>query len=123
MGKKILICDDKELTLKVLGRGLTIAGYEVIEAHNGEEGLEKAKIELPDLIMLDIIMPKMDGFSVNLKLKENDKTKDIPVIISTTRAMMSEMFESSGRAKINGFLEKPYTLEELWAKVKEVLGE
>ena len=123
MSKKILIIDDKEQTLNVLNRGLTIAGYEIIEAQNGEEGLERARIEKPDLIVMDILMPKMDGFSVNLKLKENEATKDIPVIISSSRRMMSDLFESSGKAKINSFLEKPYTLEELWVKVKEVLGE
>jgi len=123
MAKKILIVDDKEVTAKVLSRGLAIAGYEVIEARDGEEALKKAIENLPDLIILDILMPKMDGFTVNLKLKENETTKDIPVIISTTRTKMAEMFESNGKAKIEAFLEKPYTLDTLWSLVKKILKE
>jgi len=123
MSKKILVADDKEQTVNVLKRGLSLAGYEVIEARNGEEALQKAERDHPDLIILDILMPGMDGFSVNLKLKENEKTSDIPVIVSTSRTMMSEVFESRGKAKIDGFLEKPYTLDELWTKVKQIIGE
>jgi len=65
----------------------------------------------------------MDGYPVNSKLKESEKTKDIPVVISTTRGLMSKMFSTDGKTKIDGFLEKPYTVEDLWSKVKEILEE
>ena len=123
MGKKVLIADDKIKTASVLSRGLSAAGYEVIVTDNGEEAVELAKKELPDLIILDIIMPGMDGFSANAILKSDKSTRDIPVIISSSQIKMKKMFQDSMGTKIDGFLEKPYTLEELWAKVEEVLGE
>ncbi len=78
--KKVLIVDDEPDVLEVLGRRLTQAGYQVIKAQNGEDGILKAKKELPNLIILDIIMPDMDGGSVANKLKEDKTTKDIPII-------------------------------------------
>lgn len=122
MAKKIvLVSDDVEETLELLKYSLEIAGYEVITAKDGEEALKQAQEIRPHLIILDIVMPKIDGYTVNSKLKESEKTKDIPVVISTTRGLMSKMFSTDGKTKIDGFLEKPYTVEDLWSKVKELL--
>ena len=122
MAKKIiLVSDDVEETLELLKYSLEIAGYSVITAKNGEEALKQSQELRPDLIILDIVMPKIDGYTVNSKLKESEKTKDIPVVISTTRGLMSKMFSTDGKTKIDSFLEKPYTVEDLWSKVKEIL--
>lgn len=122
MTKKIvLVSDDVEETLELLKYSLEIAGYEVITAKDGEEALKKAQAIKPDLMILDIVMPKIDGYTVNSKLRESEGTKNIPVVISTTRGLMSKMFSSDGKTKIDSFLEKPYTVEDLWSKVKEIL--
>lgn len=121
--KLILVADDSRETSEFLKYSLEIIGYKVVTARNGEEALAMAQEHLPDLIISDIAMPKMDGYTVNLKLKEDEKTKNIPVIVSTTRGLMSNIFTSEGKAKIDGFLEKPYTIDELWSKVKEILKE
>ncbi|MEW6558481.1 MAG: response regulator [Elusimicrobiota bacterium] len=119
----ILVCDDSEETRELLKYSLEVAGYEIILAKDGAEGLKLTQEHLPDLLILDVMMPKEDGFTVNLKLKENEKTKNIPVVISTAKGMMSKLFSSSDKTKINGFLEKPYNIDELWSKVKDILGE
>ncbi|OGS46269.1 MAG: hypothetical protein A2539_02765 [Elusimicrobia bacterium RIFOXYD2_FULL_34_15] len=123
MAKKILFAEDKEETARMIKKGLELAGYEVIQAIDGLDALEKIKARMPDLVILDVLMPKLDGFSVNLKLKEDMITKDIPVIISTSRVKMLQMFEKDGKAKIDAFLEKPYTLEELWMIIRKILKE
>ncbi|MBI5573936.1 MAG: response regulator [Elusimicrobia bacterium] len=125
MAKKlVLLCDDTEETVELLKTSLEIAGYEILIARNGEEGLKQAQEHLPDLIILDIMMPKMDGFTVYTKLKENEKTKNIPVIISTIKGFMSKVFAFPPlKTEGDTFLEKPYSIEQLWSKVKQVLGE
>lgn len=81
--KKILVVDDEKDFLKVITYRLKKAGYEVITASNGKECIERAKRFSPDIIILDIMMPELDGLVVTLKLKSIDKTKDIPIIICT----------------------------------------
>jgi DNA-binding response OmpR family regulator len=87
---KILIVDDDTLLSKMYQKKLSIEGFDVSSAGNGEEGLGKAKTEKPNLIMLDIMMPKMDGFETLKQLKANDDTKDIPVIFLTNLASDEE---------------------------------
>ncbi len=79
--KKIIICEDEKVLQKALSIELLGAGFEVMSALDGEAGLELIKKEMPDLVLLDITMPKMSGFDVLQKLKENEPTKNIPVII------------------------------------------
>ena len=81
--KRILVVDDNPGMLKVLNKWLKVAGYEVIEAWDGKMGLEKTKSELPDLILLDILMPAMDGREFVRQLRKNDNIKDIPIIFIT----------------------------------------
>lgn len=81
LNKKILIAEDEEVLLEVLEKKLKQEGFEVIAAKNGEEGLEKMKESLPDLVLLDIVMPKKDGFGVMEEMKKDEKLKNIPVII------------------------------------------
>lgn len=81
--KKILFVEDEPTLQKTLGDFLKKSGYEIISALDGEEGIRKAEDEKPDLILLDLILPKMEGFDILRKLKLDLKTKDIPVIILT----------------------------------------
>ena len=87
--KKILIVEDMEMNRDLLNQ-LLEDDYELVEAVNGREGLEMAASEKPDLILLDIGLPGMDGWEVSAKLKENDELKDIPIIAVTAHAMAGD---------------------------------
>jgi len=117
---KILIVDDEIDTLLPLKRSLEVEDYIVIGASNGPECLIKAKTDIPDLILLDLMMPEMDGYEVCAKLKNDDMTKKIPVIMLTAK--------DSVRDKVKGldigaddYVTKPFNLNELKARVKSVL--
>ena len=116
--KKILLVDDEKDTLLVLEKQLTIAGYTVITADSGAKALSLAKSELPDLIVLDIQMPDMDGGEVACKLRENPITKDIPVVYSTCLLSESEDYKYGE----NVMLAKSNDNEELIAVVEKVLA-
>lgn len=93
---KILIVDDNQDFSKLLEVKLSAEGYEVVKASDGPEGFEKAKAEKPQLILLDIKMPQMDGFTFVRRLKKEDAIKDIPVIILTDFEPMRELFQQEG---------------------------
>ncbi len=121
MDKKILMADDDEVILKVAKFNLEKAGYEVVTAANGGDAVEMAKMEQPDLIILDIMMPVMDGYTALLKLKGYEETKDIPVIILT--AQEGEMYAKiSLEMGVVEHLNKPFNPNELVEKVDTILG-
>ncbi|MDD5270765.1 MAG: response regulator [Candidatus Omnitrophica bacterium] len=84
--KKILLVDDEEDVLKTVGFRLQASGYDVVTASDGKEGLEKARSEKPDLVILDLMLPKMDGYKVCAFLKKDTRYKDIPIIMFTAKA-------------------------------------
>lgn len=122
MKQKILIVDDEHDIILILKMALQKAGYETDEAYDGLQALEKVGSFKPDLILLDIMMPKLDGNSVNLKLKENPETAKIPVIIITGRGQLKDLLELRKEVTIAAYLEKPFTVILLLEKIKEVLG-
>lgn len=95
-GNKVLIVDDDFDFSQLLAFDLKKKGYSVVSAGNGEEGLEKVKSEKPDLIVLDIKMPKMDGYTFVRRLKKDDENKDIPVVVLTSYEPMKDMFQLEG---------------------------
>ncbi len=95
-GKKILLVDDDPDFIQLLEFDLKKHGYAVATACNGEEGLEKAHSEKPALIILDIKMPKMDGYTFVRRLKKDDETKSIPLIVLTSYEPMKDMFQLEG---------------------------
>lgn len=95
-GNKILIIDDDQDFLQLLEFDLKKHGYAVISALDGEEGLNKARSEKPDLILLDIKMPKMDGYTFVRRLKKDAETKTIPLIVLTSYEPMKDMFQLEG---------------------------
>jgi CheY-like chemotaxis protein len=95
-GKKILLVDDDQDFLQLLEFDLKKHGYAIVTASNGEEGLEKAKSEKPSLIILDIKMPKMDGYTFVRRLKKDDDTKTVPLIVLTSYEPMKDMFQLEG---------------------------
>src|SRR5512145_669484 len=90
MAKKILVCDDEPYILMALTDAVEMEGYECVTAINGKEALQKARETLPDLIMLDIMMPFMNGFEVCRELKADTATCDIPIIMLTARSQHVE---------------------------------
>ena len=118
--KKILIIDDESQILLVSAFRLKANGYAVVTALSGEQGLKKAQKEIPDLVLLDHVMPEMDGGEVLDRLKKDPVTKHIPVVMFTANVKKVKV----GEAKMRGAADclfKPFSTEELLAKVKEIL--
>lgn len=120
--KKILVVEDEaELTGAIQIR-LEQAGYEVLIAYDGQEALEKARTENPDLIVLDLMLPKIDGYKVCRLLKFDGKYKKIPVVMLTARAQ--EKDENLGyEVGADAFITKPFKYQVLLAKIAELLGD
>ena len=118
--KKILIVDDEEDIQKLLKIRLEQEGFIVLIAGDGEEGIRLSELEMPDLIILDIMMPNIDGYSCLKEIRRIQKTKNVPIL------MMSGKEEEKVRdlfafQKISGYLEKPFELDNLVTKAKEIL--
>jgi CheY-like chemotaxis protein len=118
--KKILIAEDDRDVMFVLDEGLE--GYEIISAFDGNEAYSRIKEETPDLILLDIMMPELNGADLNKRLKNDAELKEIPVIIITGRTNMQGLFSAEGENRVSGFLEKPFTLEVLKKEIGRVLA-
>jgi len=112
MGKKVLIVDDEEAILRLVTVRLKSSGYEVITAYDGVEGLQAAAEHRPDLIILDILMPNMDGTEMSAKLKEDPRTRDIPVIFLTALKKKEGEPEAKGSTP-NVIFSKPFEGSEL----------
>lgn len=98
-------------------------GYMVIECGDGKLAIEMASEKKPDVIILDIAMPELNGFSTTLELKKKEETKDIPIIISTAHGSLREFFAFNEIAsRVSAFIEKPFPLKELVSKVKDIIG-
>lgn len=121
--KRVLIVDDEEEIRGLIKDKLEKNGYQVLTAANGEEALTISKINLPDLILLDIVMPRLDGYSTCTKLKEDSQTKNIPIVFLTGKDLTPEgIMERCKTLGASGYIPKPSTLKELLDKVKEVIG-
>lgn len=122
MPKKILAVDDERHIVRLVEVNLQRAGYEVVTAYDGREALEKVKSETPDLIVLDVMMPYMDGFEVLKNLKADPATAEIPVIMLTAKAQDADIFRgwSSG---VDCYLTKPFNPMELLTFVKRIFDQ
>ena len=120
--KKILVVDDEIGLSKVVEIRLRAAGYDVVLAYDGQEGLEKAKTENPDLMILDLMLPKMDGFKVCGLLKSDARYKKIPIIIYTARVQDSDQ-QLGTEVGADAYITKPFDPQVLLGKVKELLAE
>ncbi|MBI2934345.1 MAG: response regulator [Chloroflexi bacterium] len=114
--KRVLVVDDEQRILKFIGLMLKVSGYEVIIATNGMEGLQMAQTQKPDIILLDIIMPVMDGFEMLRRLRS---FCNIPVIVFSARGQTSEKALSLGA---NDYIAKPFKPEELTERIANILG-
>ena len=122
MAKKILVVEDEPELVKALEVRLKSQDYEVITALDGEEGLRKARKENPDLIILDIMIPKMDGYKVSRMLKFDESYKHIPIIMLTAKSEREDkaLGEETGADE---YITKPFEWEHLAGVVKKHLGE
>ena len=118
--KKILIVEDVEMNRDLLVQ-LLEDDYELAEATNGRQGLEMAVEVKPDLILLDIALPDMDGYEVTKAVREHEEIKDIPIIAVTAHAMAGDE-EKALEVGCNDYLSKPIDEEELWAKVAKLIN-
>jgi len=120
--KKVLFIEDEPSLQKTLGDVLNENGYQAINALDGEIGLRMAKTEKPDLILLDLILPKMNGFEVLRLLKENEETKDIPIIVLTNLENIEDVNKVISLGAIAYLVKAQYSMEDLLKKVKEIIG-
>jgi DNA-binding response OmpR family regulator len=120
--KKILLVDDSSTVLLMERMILSKSEYHVLTAKDGQEGLEKALSERPDLILMDVVMPRMDGFEACRRLRERDETRAIPVIMVTTRGELASV-ESGYSSGCTDYVTKPINGLELLAKVRSCLGQ
>ncbi len=121
MAEKVLIIDDDIDTLKLVGLMLERQGYEIAVASNGTIGLSKAAEELPELILLDVMMPDLDGYEVTKRLRENPSLAHIPIIMFTAKTMVDDKV-AGFEAGVDDYLTKPTHPAELTAHVKAVLA-
>ncbi|NTV30069.1 MAG: response regulator [Candidatus Omnitrophica bacterium] len=119
MGKKVLIVDDDRVGLALMTARISKEGFTVLTAANGKVGLECAIKEKPGLIVLDIEMPEMNGYTFVLEMKQQEALKDIPVIVTTAHEENRPIFARRG---IKHYLVKPVQMDELIGKIVELIG-
>jgi two-component system sensor histidine kinase/response regulator len=120
--KKVLIVDDNPDILEILKLRLKASGFDVVSASNGKIAIKKAEEENPNLIIMDVIMPEMNGFEACKHLKANPKTKDIPVIMLTSLANEKDLTKGLEQGA-NCFITKPFNVSDLLFEIKSALGE
>ena len=119
---KLLVIDDNPFICKLMASRLTANGYEVIIAVSGAEGLKKAVEEKPDLILLDFTMPDMDGIEAGTKLKGNEVTRKIPIIMVTARSEHAIVVKAMESFSPAAYITKPFNPEKLLSEVERVLN-
>jgi CheY-like chemotaxis protein len=118
---KVLVAEDVPDIRDLICHSLKYAGYAVVEAKDGIEAIEKAETERPDLILLDVRMPKMDGYEACTVLKEMDATRDIPVLFLSARGQESEIRRGLALGA-EEYILKPFAPDELYRRVGRILG-
>ncbi len=122
MKKRILVIEDEQEIALIIKMRLEISGYEVLQAFDGEEGLDRAKTWSPDLILLDLVLPKLGGIEILEDLKGDEKYKGIPIVIVTGLALDSFGVKDSV-AKADAYFLKPFDSVELMATIADFLKE
>jgi len=118
--RRILIVDDEQELVSMIKMRLAAAGYDTLEAYDGQDALAKARKENPDLIILDLMLPKMDGYKVCRMLKFDEKYKKIPIIMLTARMQDSDK-ETGIEVGADAYMTKPFDSQLLLAKIEELL--
>jgi two-component system cell cycle response regulator DivK len=121
MSKRILVVEDQEDNMQILRDVLVSADFEISEAQNGEEALAAVAKQRPDLILMDIQLPIMDGYEATRRIKADSATRSIPIIAITSYALGSDE-ERARAAGCDDFVPKPYSPRELLAKIRRYLA-
>ncbi len=120
MSKYILVVDDEPIVVEIAKRKLQDRGYEVATASNGEEALDSVSKRKPDLILLDIQMPKMNGYTFIIEMHKNPELVGVPVVVLTAYNEMEPLFKRRG---VKAYLLKPLKLQDLLETVQKVIGD
>jgi two-component system cell cycle response regulator DivK len=121
MSQRILAVDDQEDNRRILRDLLTAASYQVIEATTGEEAVALAEAQVPDLILMDIQLPGIDGYEATRRIKANPRLRAIPLIVVTSYALSGDEAKATA-AGADGYVSKPFSPRALLAKVREQLA-
>ena len=121
-GKLIVCIEDEPEMIDLVKLILSRKGFQVVGAMGGREGLEAIQAQKPDLVLLDLMMPDMDGWEVYQKMKANDATKSIPVIVVTAKAQSIDKVLGLHIAKVDDYITKPFGPQELLESVEKVLA-
>jgi len=121
MSKRVLVIEDHEENRRIVRLLLESAGIEMVEAVTGEEGVTKAEQERPDLILMDIQLPGLDGYEATRRIKGNPTLRHIPIIVVTSYALSGDDVKAF-EAGCDAYVTKPFVPRELLAKVREFLG-
>jgi len=122
MAKKILVVDDEPSIVSLLKRRLEASQYEVITAKDGQEALEKTSQEKPDLIILDIMLPKIDGYIVASMLKSDEKTRDIPIVMLTARNLAQDIKAGMESGAVS-YVQKPFNSDVLLGMIPTLINQ
>ena len=117
----VLAADDDEDVLELIVFRLERSGYTVLQARDGVEALELARSSRPDLAVLDVMMPKLDGFEVTRRLREDDATTKMPIILLTARSQEADV-QRGFDVGADDYIRKPFSPQELGARVQAILG-
>jgi CheY-like chemotaxis protein len=120
--KRILLVEDNPATIDVVQKELEFLGYDAITADTGDKAVEMAATHLPDLIIMDISLPGMDGLQATALIRKNPKTQSIPVLAATARALPGDR-EKCMQSGCTDYIAKPFTHRELGAALKKILKE
>jgi CheY-like chemotaxis protein len=120
--KKILIVEDEEPLRRAIIDTLTHEGFVALEAKDGQEGIAQATAHIPDLILMDILMPNMDGRAALKEIRENSSTKDIPVIMLTNMSDMSYVAEVTAYPKVDYLVKSDWSITDVLEKIRQMLG-
>lgn len=118
---KVLVTEDNPLHMRIFKLNLTFSGFTVVEAENGEKGAELAAREHPDLILVDLSLPKIDGWEMIQRIKADPQTRDIPVIVVSARRPQDEAARAA-MAEIAAYVSKPFDPEALMALVQQTIS-
>jgi len=120
--KRILLVEDETDLVRAMQVRLEAAGYDVLAAYDGQEALEKAKKEKPDLIVLDLLLPKMDGYKVCGLLKKDTRYAKIPIVILTAKAQEEDR-KLGKELDADAYITKPFDYQVILSKIEELIGE
>ncbi len=118
--KRILVVDDEVYIVHILEFTLTMEGYDVVTAADGDEALRKVEEDRPDLVVLDIMMPRMDGYEVCRRLREEEETRDLPVILLSAKGRPIDR-ETGMEVGANDYIVKPFSPRRLLEKIRDLL--